>query len=125
MELYTRTDSNPDIEVTTQPYEHKGIVIPEEFVSDGASTPRIFWAIIPPFKRVKKAAFIHDYLCRNAKSVEDRRVADKIFKEMLLEVAKINPVRATIGYLGVRLGSFFGVGVCYPHWTDRIKLWRN
>ena len=81
MELYTRTDPNPDVEVTIQQYEYKGIVVPEGFESDGASTPRIFWAIIPPFKRVKKAAFIHDYLCRKAKSVEERRAADKVFKE--------------------------------------------
>ena len=124
MELYTRTDTNPDIEVTTREYTHEplGITIPVGFHSDGASTPRFLWAIIPPFKRVKKAAFIHDYLCKRCRNMSDRRISDEIFKDILRDVSKINPVRYWLGYLGVRLGAMFGVGIYFPHWTDKIKL---
>ena len=119
MELYTKTSTKrPEVEITTRDFEVHGVQIPSGFSFDGASAPRIFWAIIPPFKRTKKAACVHDWLCRNAKGTEDRKVADKLFYEMLLEVG-LSRLRARLGYLGVRLGALFGSGVYYPHWTNR------
>lgn len=102
-------------------YEAHGIVVPKGFRFDGASTPRLFWAIIPPFKDTKRASLLHDYLCSTAKNSEDRLFADRLFFKMLLEYGKIGKIRASIGYIGVRIGSVFGFGVYYPHWTTPIK----
>ncbi len=121
MELYTRTDEDPKVEVSTRDFTYKGITIPEGFKSDGASTPRFLWSIIPPFKATKKGAFIHDYLCKTAGGQSDRKEADKMFRDILRDVSKINPIRYWLGYYGVRLGAGLGVGVHYPHWTDKIK----
>lgn len=124
MNLYTRTDDDPDIEVVTMEYNWRDIWVPVDFAFDGASAPRIFWGIIPPFKRTKKAACIHDWLCRNAKNKEDRAYADKMFYEALKEVQVVdkktgkkkpglNAARCAIGYAGVRLGALLGIGVHY------------
>lgn len=122
MELYTRTDSdNLDIEVLTKDYILYDILVPEGFEFDGASTPRILWSLLPPFKRVKKAACIHDYLCSKAKNSDERAKADKIFMQALHDTAKISWIRIKIAYCGVRIGSAFGSGVRYPHWTDNFK----
>lgn len=124
MNLYTRTDQNPDIEVVTKEFTYRGITVPVGFAFDGASAPRFFWGIIPPFKRTKKAACIHDWNCRNAESPADRKAADLMFYRMLREVKVIdkktgrekhgiNRARCIIGYLGVRIGSYLGIGVHY------------
>lgn len=124
MNLYTRTDNNPDIEVVTMEFVWKDVHVPVGFWFDGASAPRIFWGVIPPFKRTKKAACIHDWLCFNAKNKEDRAYADKCFYEALSEVkvidkvtgkesAGINIVRRKLGYWGVRVGAMLGIGVYY------------
>ena len=111
MEIYTKT--LPDgREQLLRSFTAHGVTVPSGFVFDGASAPRIFWSIIPPFKRTKKASCIHDYLCRNAKSKEDRKRADEIFYRMLQE-SGISETRCKIGYLGVRIGAFFGAGVYY------------
>lgn len=124
MNLYTRTDNNPDLEVVTKEFKYRDIIVPIGFSFDGASAPRIFWGIIPPFKRTKKAACVHDWLCRNAKGPSDRKYADRIFYQMLKEVRVIdketgrekpglNKVRCALGYIGVRIGSYLGIGVHY------------
>lgn len=117
MELRTRTDPNPDIEVTLEPFTRHGITVPAGFPFDGASAPRFLWGIVPPFKRTKKAAVIHDWMCKNAKNASDRKAADLLFHTMLLE-AGLNKVRCRLGYWGVRLGALCGIGVHYKHWTN-------
>ena len=99
-----------------------GVTVPAGFISDGASTPPPFWAIIPPYKDTKEAAYIHDYLCSVAKSKRDRLIADNLWFVTLVSNPRINNIRAIIGYIGVRIGAVFGVGVKYPHWTN---LWRG
>jgi len=120
MELRTRTDPNSKVEVLLEPFTAHGITVPAGFKFDGASAPRVFWGIIPPFKQTKKAACIHDWLCKNAKNASDRKAADKLFHTMLQE-AGLNKTRCRIGYWGVRVGSFFGVGIHYKHWTNRKR----
>jgi hypothetical protein len=101
-----------DKEMLLEDFTAHGVTARKDFVFDGASAPRVFWAIIPPFKRTKKASCIHDWLCSIAKNPEDRLRADKLFRVMLKE-AKINIVRRTLGYWGVRLGAYIGIGVHY------------
>lgn len=111
MELKTITDGY-EHEVVLEDFIAHGITVPAGFRFDGASAPRPLWAIIPPFKRTKKAACIHDWMCRKAKNAEDRKAADKLFHTMLLE-AGLNRFRARAGYLGVRAGARMGIGVYY------------
>ena len=61
--------------------------IPKGFKTDGASIPRIFWSIYPPYKsEYFSACVIHDYLCgrKRAKTLKDLRVANKALKEGML-----------------------------------------
>jgi len=111
MELKTITEGY-DKERTLEDFTAHGITVPGGFLFDGASAPRIFWGIIPPFKRTKKAAVIHDWLCRKAECKEDRMKADGLFYEMILE-SGISRTRAKIGYWGVRIGALIGIGVHY------------
>lgn len=90
-------------------FEYRDIVVPVGFIFDGASTPRLLWSIIPPFKKTMRAACVHDYMCRTARNNGDRKKADQYFLQALKEMG-FNPVRRTLGYIGVRVGAFFGVG---------------
>lgn len=40
------------------------IVVPEGFLSDGASIPQLFWNIWNPFGQYLESAIIHDYFCK-------------------------------------------------------------
>ncbi len=57
------------------------IVIPKGFRTDGASVPRLFWNIIPPWGRYGMAAVIHDYLYRWQRT--SRRMADDTLLEAM------------------------------------------
>ncbi|EGB99542.1 MULTISPECIES: DUF1353 domain-containing protein [Pseudomonas] len=37
--------------------------VPAGFITDGASVPRPFWSMIPPWGTYGQAAIVHDYLC--------------------------------------------------------------
>lgn len=41
------------------PTKHK---IPAGFTSDGASTPRLLWWLLPPWGQYARSAILHDYL---------------------------------------------------------------
>ena len=55
------------------------ITVPKGFVTDGASVPRIFWNLRPPFGLYGEAAVIHDYLYRWQRFT--RRQSDDTFLE--------------------------------------------
>ncbi|WP_442908701.1 DUF1353 domain-containing protein, partial [Hydrogenovibrio sp. 3SP14C1] len=44
----------------THTIECAGHFVPEGFISDGATVPRIFWPIFPPIGRYLKATLVHD-----------------------------------------------------------------
>ena len=61
--------------------------IPKGFKTDGASIPRIFWSIYPPYKsEYFSACVIHDYLCGKeiSKTFKDLRLANKALKEGMI-----------------------------------------
>lgn len=39
------------------------VYVPRGYLTDGASVPRIFWNLIPPWGKYGQAAIVHDYLC--------------------------------------------------------------
>lgn len=57
------------------------IIVPAGFITDLASIPRIFRALIPQNGKHRLAAIVHDYLVRLDDF--DRRLADRIFLEAM------------------------------------------
>jgi hypothetical protein len=55
------------------------LTIPKNFLTDGASVPRLFWSILPPWGDYGKAAIVHDYLYRWQRT--PKAVADKVLLE--------------------------------------------
>ncbi|EKO1021331.1 DUF1353 domain-containing protein [Salmonella enterica subsp. enterica] len=81
------------------------IEVPVGFVTDLATVPRIFWALLPPDGKYAKAAIIHDYLYDNA--LRTKKEADKIFLDGMT-VLGVPKWKRTIMYWAVRL---FGRGM--------------
>lgn len=40
------------------------VTVPRGYLTDGASVPRVFWNIIPPWGDYGQACVLHDYLCQ-------------------------------------------------------------
>lgn len=85
--------------------KEEGVTVPEGFITDFASVPRILWSIFPPIGLYTKAAVMHDYLYKSGYSIGDKRkFCDKMFLEGMraLEVGWV--VRYCM-YIGVRIGG--------------------
>lgn len=80
------------------------VVVPENFRSDGASMPILFWRLIGhPFQmQYLREAILHDWLYRTQPC--SRALADRIFYELL--AGKVKPWRRKLIYLGLRLGGW-------------------
>ena len=83
--------------------------VPVDFEWDGASVPRFMRWIFPKWRH-PKASCGHDFDCKNAKDREERKIADQRFKRVTKRTSRIE---ADIGYAGVRVGAFFGIGSNY------------
>ena len=79
-------------------------VIPAGFICDGASIPQSLWVVFgSPFDfEYRKAAFLHDFLYRNA--VISKAEADQLFYDALREIG-LGYTKAQSIYLAVK---FFG-----------------
>lgn len=87
--------------------------LPKGYVTDGASIPRVFWSLYPPYKpEWLTAVVIHDYLCLQAAYAQDKyrayELADLALKESL-EYLNVNKVTIFIFY----------------HWCDKLHKIRN
>ena len=70
--------------------ENYVIRVPKSFVTDYASIPRIFRAIVLPYGKHSGASVVHDYLYSKGCELNiERKKADKIFLEILKE-EKVN-----------------------------------
>lgn len=84
------------------------VEVPPGFVTDGASVPRVFWALLPAWGRYSRAAVVHDYLCERINAGDplqfaaSRRVADGIFLEAMSVCGVSFPVRVLM-WLAVRV----------------------
>lgn len=86
------------------------IRIPKNFCTDGASVPRIFWALLDPWSKYFSAALVHDYLYSKDSTgimplVEDRKTADQIFLEAMFNAGVGWLTRHTV-HSAVRLGGW-------------------
>jgi hypothetical protein len=80
------------------------------FLSDGASVPRPFWWLIPPWGRYGQAAVTHDHLCETGTMVvkgqvttlTDRSQVDKLFKEAMI-ASGVSAWKRNLMYISVRV----------------------
>ena len=83
--------------------EEYSIRVPKGFVTDYASIPRIFRAIVLPYGKHSGASVVHDYLYSKGCDLDiKRKKADKIFFEILKEEG-VNPILARLMYIAVRI----------------------
>jgi len=83
-----------------------GVIVPAGYVTDGISSPRIFWSIFHPFSKYVPAAIIHDYCIGKF----GYNVARDKFKRALKE-SGANSVTLRALYYSVRLKD----------WAFRLK----
>lgn len=85
--------------------------VPAGYLTDGASVPRIFWDILPPWGVYGQAAVVHDILCETLSVTKGglatpitRAKCDSIFKEAM--IAAGTPVwKRNVMYIAVRVFS--------------------
>lgn len=77
------------------------------FEWDGSSVPWICQGLFPRHRHPIASAK-HDYRCGKAENKEHRLWADKQFKQDVDTTSW--KITSWIGYSGVRIGAFFGVG---------------
>lgn len=86
--------------------------IPAGFEWDGSSVPFIFRGLFPRHDH-PIASCRHDWRCGYAKNPEERAWADKEFEKDVGTTSWW--ITKKIGYIGVRIGAFFGVGTNYQN----------
>ena len=78
--------------------EFFGYVVPKGFVSDGATVPRIAWALLPPVHEYFPSAVLHDWMIEQG---FPRKLSDQVFRDSMIELG-VNKYRARIMYAAVR-----------------------
>ena len=86
----------PYVYVTTLISPGTRIVVPAGFVTDGASVPRVFWRIVPPFGLHFNAAVVHDWLYRNRPHQLTKGAADAVFSEIMARDGVPEPIRIAL-----------------------------
>lgn len=89
------------------------VTIPQGFLTDGASVPRMFWTFFPSWGKYGQAACVHDFLCEyliisdNGKIRNITRVeCDKIFLKLMTEM-QIGKTKRLLMYWGVSMFRIF------------------
>lgn len=88
------------------------IIVPEGFITDFASVPRIFRPFLPVLGKHNNAAILHDYLysehwAKESKNMTvhfTRKQCDRIFLHAM-EILGVSLVNRMALYAGVRLGG--------------------
>ena len=79
------------------------VIIPENFVTDFASTPKLLYSFFPPIGIYNKAAIVHDYLYSKECPVSLERVkADKFFLQAM-GVLQVPKWQRKLMYFAVRI----------------------
>ena len=86
---------------------NKLVIVPRGFLTDGATVPRLFWGLIPPWGRYGQAVVLHDYLCEFLGYWENgqwvtitRKDADRIFDQAMVDLGVSSTLRRTM-YMAV------------------------
>lgn len=84
--------------------------IPAGFEWDGSSVPLLFQGVFPRHQH-PIASCRHDWRCKYARTPEERAWADKEFERDVGTTSWW--ITKKIGYVGVRIGAFLGIGTNY------------
>ena len=85
------------------------VTVPDGFLTDLASVPRLLWPLVPPHSPdYAAAAVLHDYLCEWQGGMFTKVVADAIFYEAM-RVLGVPLWRAIMIYVAVRLWNGWAV----------------
>ncbi len=81
------------------------VIVPKDFITDGASIPWIFWSIIgPPMGGLyDQSAVLHDYLYKY--QLYTRKIADVEFL-LSMQSEEVDLVRRLTMYRAVRIGAW-------------------
>lgn len=104
------------------------ITVPAGFVTDLATSPRVFWALIPPQGSYEAAAVLHDYLCVRLRkhwlyprtepaSPVSARDADGLFRRVMREQG-VGFLTRWAMWAGVRWGALFNKSRRAGWWRD-------
>ena len=113
------------------------VSIPTGTKSDLASTPRVFWWLIPPTGAYEDAAFVHDEGCQECRRAYDEgrepamsaRDVDNLFMNILCEAdayayqtgdpaGRIPRWKRRLMWVGVRLGALMNPARRAGWWRD-------
>lgn len=94
----------------------KKVVVPQGYLTDGASVPRVFWSLIPPWGSYGQAAVLHDWLCEYLGYLDGetfvpltRRQVDDLLLQAMCDLGVGKFTRLTI-WAGVRLYEYVSLG---------------
>lgn len=84
----------------------KVITVPMNFVTDGASCPKVLWSLCAPMSGGQaEAAVLHDYLySKDCDLPYTRKQADNLFYDAMVSNG-VSKARAWLIYMGVRAGG--------------------
>lgn len=88
--------------------------VPEGFLSNGASSPRLFWAVISPATRYFEASVLHDYLLQVHKN-DPEVVTLEVCNKSFYQCAKDYGANPLVAYVAYKLVS------AYTHFKKFIK----
>jgi len=86
----------------TKPLDIVTHIIPQDFVTDGVSTPLLMAWLVSPTGKAMRAAVLHDYLLSKLKKGESRKSADKAFFAAM-QICDVSYFRASMMYGVVRV----------------------
>lgn len=95
------------------------IIVPEGFVTDFASVPRLPVAYFLAGGLAHAAAVVHDWLYTTHKL--DRATADEVFKQACIDCG-VSPWRAWVMWLGVRAGGASSWGADGPAQPPGVSI---
>jgi Protein of unknown function (DUF1353) len=87
--------------------EESWVTIPKGYLTDGASVPRLFWNMIPPWGPYGQAAVVHDLLCeylsvvRNGRPVSITRAECDQLLNQAMKNLDVNPALRWMIYSAV------------------------
>lgn len=80
--------------------QEENIIIPEGFLTDLSSVPRILWMFIPPYRMAVPASVLHDYMYTYG--WKSRKEADELFYKILL-THNVPKWQSFLMYIAVRI----------------------
>ena len=88
---------------------NKRIEVPKGYLTDGATVPRLFWSLVPPWGAYGQATVLHDWLCEYMGYYDNgfwtkinRKEVDEIFNQAMKDLGVKSSTRSLM-YNAVKL----------------------